>query len=384
VRLGAAVLALVLVAAVAAVLRGGGGGAADPQRAAEREGVRVTPATRATAALATPASPTATPSLAATVPAVVTPAETATPEATAAATVTPTATATPAAAPVPASIELRPQRVGTGETLLVVAQPGDAGAAASSARLDFRGGSYTLQPDGGRFWGVFALPLTAAFGPETLTVTLLDGDGAVLVALDAAYEVIDLGRAIDYLTLTPEQASVLTPEASAREAELRGEQFAEFDREARWSGPFAVPVPGPLTSAFGVGRSFNGAPVSGFHGGADYGGADGSPVLAPAPGRVSWAGEMPIRGNTVLLDHGGGVKTGYHHLSRVDVEAGAEVSAGTQLGAIGSTGLVTGPHLHWELTIWGVGVDPVTWLAEAFLPAVVDLPEPPATEEDGG
>ena len=266
---------------------------------------------------------------------------------------------------------MRPEQVGTGETLLVETRTAEA----SAARLDFRGASYTLLAHDGGFWGVFAVPLNAALGPETLTVTLLDTAGAPLASLDAGYEVVDLGRAIDYLTLTPEQASVLTAEASAREAALRGEQFAEFDHEVRWAGSFAPPVAGPLTSAFGVGRSFNGGPVGGFHGGADFGGAEGTPVLAAGPGRVSWTGAMPIRGNTVLLDHGAGVKTGYHHFSRIDVGVGDVVEAGTQLGAIGATGLVTGPHLHWELTIWGVNVDPVTWLSEAFAPSP---PEPPA------
>ena len=216
---------------------------------------------------------------------------------------------------------------------------------------------------------MFAIPLGATVGPETLRVTLRDAAGAPAGAIDRAYEVVHIERPVDYLTLTPDQASVLTPEASAREAELRGEQFAQFDAQAAWTGPFEVPVPGPLTSQFGVGRSFNGGPVSGFHGGADYRGAEGSPVYAPGPGRVSWTGEMPIRGNTVIIDHGGGVKSGYHHLSRIDVAAGDTVEAGTPLGAVGSTGLVTGPHLHWELTIWGVNVDPVTWLGEAFLPS---------------
>ena len=392
VRLGAAVLALLLIAAAAAALRGGGDTPSEGQRA-DGGAVRIAGAPATTEATATAtASPTVAaiaPSAApATAPAAASPAATATPPATPMATASPSPTATPSAtpsatssatspkpsasatAPAPA-IAVRPERVGTGETLVVEART----EAASTARLEFRGGSYTLLPHDGGFWGVFAVPLTAALGPEPLTVTLLDAAGTPLASLDAAYEVVDLGRAIDYITLTAEQASVLTAEASTREAELRGEQFAEFDREVRWAGSFAPPVAGPLTSAFGVGRSFNDAPVSGFHGGADYGGAEGTPVLAAGSGRVSWAGAMPIRGNAVLLDHGAGVKTGYHHLSRIDVAVGDVVATGGELGAIGQTGLVTGPHLHWELTIWGVNVDPVTWLGEAFVP--LEPPEVP-------
>ena len=77
---------------------------------------------------------------------------------------------------------------------------------------------------------------------------------------------------------------------------------------------------------------------------------------------------MPIRGNTVILDHGAGVRTGYHHLDVTRVEVGQTIEAGVLLGMIGSTGLSTGPHLHWELTIYGVNVDPMTWTRVGFTP----------------
>jgi murein DD-endopeptidase MepM/ murein hydrolase activator NlpD len=75
---------------------------------------------------------------------------------------------------------------------------------------------------------------------------------------------------------------------------------------------------------------------------------------------------MPIRGNSVIVDHGGGVKTGYHHLLDTSVVVGQQVEAGALLGHVGSTGFSTGPHLHWELTIFGVNVDPETWTTRVF------------------
>ena len=366
IRLGVVVLALLIVAAGAAALRGDGGDAAsdEPQPVAL---ATATPETAASPAPDTPtATPTVTPSPVPSAPSASTPHASpieppSTPTPTPAATPTASATAEPPPAP---AVEVRPAALGPGETLLVAVD----GAGAAAATLDFRGGSYRLLPSGERFWGVFAIPLGVALGPETAVVTLLDGHGAPLASLEAAYEVVHVERPIDYITLTPDQASVLTPEASAQEAALRGEQFAQFDADARWTRAFGPPAEGPITSGFGVGRSFNGAPVSGFHGGTDYGGDEGTPVRSAGPGRVSWAGPMPIRGNTVIVDHGGGVKTGYHHLSRIDVELDEVVATGTVIGAIGETGLVTGPHLHWELTVWGVNVDPLAWLAEAFVP----------------
>jgi murein DD-endopeptidase MepM/ murein hydrolase activator NlpD len=77
---------------------------------------------------------------------------------------------------------------------------------------------------------------------------------------------------------------------------------------------------------------------------------------------------MPIRGRSVIIDHGAGVKSGYHHLAETLVSEGSLVEAGQVVGAAGSTGLSTGPHLHWEVTVWGVNVDPLQWTAESFEP----------------
>jgi murein DD-endopeptidase MepM/ murein hydrolase activator NlpD len=83
---------------------------------------------------------------------------------------------------------------------------------------------------------------------------------------------------------------------------------------------------------------------------------------------VAFAGFFAQRGNSVIIDHGAGVFTGYHHLSRIDVVDGQEVVAGTVVGGIGATGLATGPHLHWELIIGGVNVDPVFWTYAGVAP----------------
>ena len=123
-----------------------------------------------------------------------------------------------------------------------------------------------------------------------------------------------------------------------------------------------------ITGTYGEGRSYNGAPVSNHHSGTDFGADEGAPVLAAAAGRVAFAGYLATRGSSVIVDHGAGVFTGYHHMSRIDVVQGAPVAAGTQVGAVGMTGLATGPHLHWELIVGGVNVDPVFWTYEGVAP----------------
>src|SRR5690606_36927436 len=108
----------------------------------------------------------------------------------------------------------------------------------------------------------------------------------------------------------PSVTAVLTVEAAETEAALRAyEQFNLFEAFARWNGVMRRPAEGHITTAFGQGRSINGGPVTSQHSGTDIANAAGSPILAAAPGRVTWAGPMPIRGNSVLVDHGAGVVT---------------------------------------------------------------------------
>lgn len=273
----------------------------------------------------------------------------------------------PAATPVPAAlfVDLRPADIGQGETMLVwVSAP-----QAASAVLDIRGERHSLIAESnGVYWGLVGMPLDADIGSGSLTVTARDRSGETIETVETTYHVVPVERPVDALTLTDEQSAVLTPEAGTEELRLRSQQFAEFDRGRRWTGLFELPLVAPVTTQFGQGRSYNGGPVGGFHTGTDFGAQEGTAVHAAAAARVAWVGEMPIRGNSVILDHGAGAKTGYHHLSAVTVEVGQEVAAAEVIGQVGSTGLSTGPHLHWELTIWGVNVDPATWTLRDFTP----------------
>ena len=257
-----------------------------------------------------------------------------------------------------------PARAGTGNALVVTASaPGSV-----SARIEFRGATYPLVQRGEAFWGVLAIPVEAEPGEEPLRATFHDADGNEIGDATGSYVVVAIERPVEQITLTPEVASTLTADTSQREAELRAEQFARSDPEPAWSEPLLGPLTrAPITAPFGTGRSYNGAPVSSYHHGVDYASPAGDPVLASAPGRVSWVGEMPIRGNSVIVDHGAGLMTGYHHLSRIDVAVDDLVQAGTQLGALGATGLTTGPHVHWEVIVHGVNVDPLPWLFNSFL-----------------
>ena len=104
------------------------------------------------------------------------------------------------------------------------------------------------------------------------------------------------------------------------------------------------------------------APTARYHEGVDFAAYGGTPVLAPAGGRVILAELLYVRGGAVIIDHGLGVYSGFYHMSDIFVSAASEVSAGTPLGAVGTTGLSTGNHLHWDLLVGGVWVDAMDWL----------------------
>jgi murein DD-endopeptidase MepM/ murein hydrolase activator NlpD len=121
--------------------------------------------------------------------------------------------------------------------------------------------------------------------------------------------------------------------------------------ERLWKGAFRVPLKGVETGGnFGRRRVLNGVARS-PHAGVDFPAPTGTPVLAPQAGKVVLAEDLYYSGNTIVIDHGFGIYTLYAHLSQFVAHAGDSVEAGTEIGKVGATGRVTGPHLHWGLTI---------------------------------
>ncbi len=135
-----------------------------------------------------------------------------------------------------------------------------------------------------------------------------------------------------------------------------------------WTEIFRPPVDEPICikSWFGNRRSYNGGPYSYFHTGVDYGVCANLNVRAPAPGKVVFVGPLTVRGNATIIDHGWGVYSGFWHQSKINVKVGDVVQAGDIIGEIGGTGRVTGPHLHWEVWVNGIQVNPLNWLDNVY------------------
>jgi murein DD-endopeptidase MepM/ murein hydrolase activator NlpD len=141
---------------------------------------------------------------------------------------------------------------------------------------------------------------------------------------------------------------------------------------AYWKGTFASPAvyPDEFTSLFGTHRIYHGLGtdlvVEGFHTGLDFAGGEGLQIFAPAPGKVVFAAPLTVRGNATIIDHGWGVYSGFWHQSQIFVNVGDLVETGQVIGLVGGTGRATGAHLHWEVWVNVVQVDPLDWLNRAF------------------
>ncbi len=222
------------------------------------------------------------------------------------------------------------------------------------------------------FMGVHAF-LDAGLYPFDITLSRPDGTS---VTYTSYIRMLDAGYGSEIITLPDDRLPLLENDFVEPEMERITQAMSGSTEPRYFDGLMNLPSTGPVTSQFGTRRSYNGSTYTTFHSGADFGGAPGSLIMAPASGTVVVAELLPIRGNTVIIDHGWGVYTGYWHNTELFVSAGQFVQRGDPIATLGNTGLSTGAHLHWEMWVGGVQVDPLQWLTHTFDDFSPDVEEP--------
>lgn len=169
--------------------------------------------------------------------------------------------------------------------------------------------------------------------------------------------------------------ATIDPAVTEPETELLLSIVSEATPQRFWNGIFKTPASAYaestyFTSRFGNRRTYiaqgTDLKIESFHTGLDFGGGTGLPITAPAAGKIVFAKYLIVRGNATIIDHGWGVYSGLWHQSEIDVQVGDTVDQGQVIGLVGGTGRVTGAHLHWELWVNGIQVNPLDWLYKLF------------------
>ena len=250
--------------------------------------------------------------------------------------------------------ELPQQRLAPGGVARVA-----LGASVQAPRASFHGVPALVVKEGTGWTAVLGIALATAPGRATLQVQRPGAPEA-----SVSFVVKPWAYAEQRLKVAPGQVDLAQDDLARFEQERShtAQVVATFSDTPPSSLQLRLPVAGPRSSSFGLRRVFNGQSRN-PHSGMDIAAPQGTPVLAPAPGRVIDTGDYFFNGNTVWLDHGAGWLTMYCHLSAIGVKVGDTVDEGTPIGAVGATGRATGPHLHWGVLLNRTMVDPALFLA---------------------
>jgi murein DD-endopeptidase MepM/ murein hydrolase activator NlpD len=202
-------------------------------------------------------------------------------------------------------------------------------------------------------------------GIYMMTITINQNDGqSVVIPLNI--QVTDGNYGSQQISIPADRAELLAPGVEQNELSILRNVTSGTTADRYYNGTMSLPAAAAMNAPFGTLRSYNGGAFDRYHSGTDFAAAPGAPILAAAPGRVVLADTLNIRGISVIIDHGWGVYTNYSHMTERLVNIGDFVQGGQIIGTVGNTGRATGAHLHWELWVNGVAVDPMQWVTESF------------------
>ena len=263
--------------------------------------------------------------------------------------------------------------VGVSETLIpgeaysVQVSWQDSSPQPESIAINIAGETQPLFVSNGNTFALNSVPLGSP--PQTIPVQVVLGDGyARTVTINKSVQIIDDERVVEELNLSPETLSVVSDEGRERERQALNEAYSlALERPyPLWKQPFLLPLEGRFTSGFGLPRRYYAGGNISYHNGTDIAAPTGTPIFATNDGKVLIANFYPIKGGLVVIDHGASVYSFYFHQSKLYVQEGDLDSRGQSIGEVGSTGLSTGPHLHWEIRVNGVATNPMSWVGKVL------------------
>jgi murein DD-endopeptidase MepM/ murein hydrolase activator NlpD len=210
-----------------------------------------------------------------------------------------------------------------------------------------------------KWLALVGIPLDTSIGQHSISIKTAKGE------MPVSFHIADKRYPAQYLKMKNKRMVNPNPADEKRISDDRvviNRALATWTEQAVIDTDFIPPVEGRLSSLFGLKRFFNKQPKD-PHGGLDIAAGAGTPIKAPASARVIETGNFYYNGNTVFLDHGQGLISGYFHMTDISVKPGQQVRQGDVLGTVGKTGRVTGPHLHWNIYLNNTKVDPALFIA---------------------
>lgn len=231
-----------------------------------------------------------------------------------------------------------------------------------SEKISFAKKSYPLfKKEQGIYYALIGIDLGFKPGAHFLAVNILKNGSKSSFVKKINIEAGNFRKSI--IEIPKKKMHLAKPKQISSEANIIGSVFASYSKDKLWQGDFIIPINSKMTTPYGASRVYNNGYLAWWHRGVDLAASIGTNVLAANSGVIALASDMKSHGKTVIIDHGQGIFTVYCHLSEILVKEKDFVEKSQVIAKSGNTGITTGPHLHWGLSVGNTRVDPIYWLS---------------------
>ncbi|MEA3493532.1 MAG: M23 family metallopeptidase [Candidatus Margulisiibacteriota bacterium] len=230
----------------------------------------------------------------------------------------------------------------------------------SSVKGSFLGRKFPCYRKGDDYRGIIGVPINQKPGYYDLRLIVTKDDGSI-VTLEEKMKLWPTRFPFSKFWLKPSRNKLRSPKIVNNEWGRIEKVLIAKDPKQRWEGKFIKPLDSIVTQGFGHRQIINGR-RAGSHRGVDYRAKIGTPIKSPNNGEVVFVDKLKAFGGTLVIDHGQGIHTLYFHLSKIVPEVGDEVKKGEIIALSGNSGVSSGPHLHWGMSVHNLRVDPDQWV----------------------